>query len=184
MELHGFYNLASNIPPFVVGMALVLICILVLLPIRERLEGLGYNNSYSSQLGDWFLAMAIEIGRYTLVDIGRTLPFLNSTISQLIVGVGAILVGISWQCIVTRKGPTTFTDAYHNVIIVPIFVGLATLLLPIAFWYGSVSEKTWVSACLLIWVILVIYDACTGRLDQSKYLVENGIKWKKRGRKK
>ena len=173
MKPRGIYHWLQQSPTWLTFAVLFFFCIGVVPLGRKLFEGTAYNVALSSKWGDIGLICSIVVAARILkrqtVQV-RWFEGLVFPITVLVVGlaIGVCLhirtmVGHSWMF-----GPVM--DAYHNLIVVPLFFFLLALTLPIIWLHGAAIEKALTLISLALWVVLVLYDLKTGRLDQRRWL--------------
>jgi hypothetical protein len=187
-----------NVPFWLLFLGLYIIVVGVLLPIRQFQEGLPYNVSFASEYGDLALILIIMIGAEVLQRTGAS-GMMGTLQFHVVVGVIALLVGFVWQCITSSgaqsrdvfvfpagmfnpfylpgmvleyilNGGVTLADSFHNMIGVPVLIYfLTTTILP-TFRSATWFEMGSMFSLVMIWTLLVWYDARHGRLQQTKWL--------------
>lgn len=177
--LMGGYWLLDYIPADVLALALVVLCVVILIPGREYFEGgLGYNVCLSSQLGDVALIGCISVGA-RIVQRGCVVPMaLNSMGFSWFCVCAAVLMAVAWQgMIVLCSGGKwgTVMDAYHNVFAAPLLFYFLLLTMPLVYCCGSSSQKLWTLSMFLAWVGFLLFDKKTGRLQQPEWLKKHGF---------
>jgi hypothetical protein len=75
-------------------------------------------------------------------------------------------------------------DMYHNIVVLPLYVWLLGLTVPVVYLHGSSGQKIVGTLCLLVWIACFIFDWKTERLQQRHYLNKIGVcpwspKWAK-----
>jgi hypothetical protein len=162
----GYYFLV-NCPTWVVFTFLYTILIGALLPIRKWKEGLPYNNSFASEYGDIALILVVQIGAEVLKR-GSANDCLRTT--ELYYGMFAVCVGILWQLVAPSRN---LGDTFHNVVGVPTIIYFLSITVLHALWPATLTEKVAMITFGVAWLLLVIYDAKSGRLDQQKWLKDH-----------
>lgn len=156
--------------------------VLIVTPIqslREHAEGVAYDTSTASRLGDAALLTIPLIGIYLVqgeyCEPGANKPaFVWAGWYQLGTAVIAIGVGLIWRYIIdpnARPG-----DAYHHLVVAPLILYLLALFVPIV--WASASKTQFHTAAVMagVWLFCLIYDAGRGRLNQRAWLEKRGIK--------
>lgn len=149
------------------------LCIGILPLGRRYFEGFPYNIALSSAYGDVALIVCVMIGTTVLQRAGAP-EWLHRY--QLAIGVVSVGVGIFDATVIAggfRKN--TVIDNYHNVVVVPLLLYLVLFTeLPIVFDRGKLAEFSGFLICGGIWVATLVYDWTEGRLQQTKWLQEQG----------
>jgi hypothetical protein len=149
--------------------------LLTVLVGRGIIEGLMYNISYSSMVGDAGLLIIVLIAatvlkrNYAPGRLGIPRLFCDE-ITQTLVLIVCVSFGLA-VCILTldsRSGQAM--DRFHDTVIAPLFVFLAITLLPVIYKNGTWMEKTATVFFILLWGGLVYVDFTLGLLDQRGYL--------------
>jgi hypothetical protein len=174
-SLFGSHLLLAKLPLLWSAGIMVAIFVLFVWAGRMITEGLGYNTSFASQVGDLFLIIYILIGANMLQ---RGVPAPTWTTSWRLHGIIVVLAVVVWFNQLGVKAPM-FVDRAHNVIIVPLFVYFILSLAPVILWSGTAVEVAGAVGCIVVWLALMAYDHFTGRLDQQRFLYMNyGIRLK------
>jgi hypothetical protein len=171
VHLTGIYWLMAQVPVWATALILLTLCINILFPGRDKFEGLAYNISYASQIGDASLITCILISATVLQRMQAVPEMVHSSYFQTSIITLSIAWPIAWIYLALfRSRQDTVMDKYHHLVIVPLLAYPFLALLPVTCYYGSSFEL--ISFWLLFssWVILVIYDGRTGRLQQTKYV--------------
>jgi hypothetical protein len=61
-------------------------------------------------------------------------------------------------------------DTYHNLFIVPLLIFLLATMLPVTFYYGTWFEVSSTVFFGVLWLVLMLFDWRTGRLDQPEWM--------------
>jgi hypothetical protein len=173
------YTILGIVPIWLAAFVLDFFIVDILFLGREHYEGFAYNISRSSQYGDRALIACILIGA-TVLQRGVAIPAaLNSGIFNWISLGLAFAVGVVWVTLVVAgngwKFVGTVMDTYHNFFIVPVLLYLLTTMIPLTFCCGSAIEKIATILLLALWTFLVWLDSKHGRLQQCKWLEDNGF---------
>jgi hypothetical protein len=159
-------------------MILDVLCIDILYFGRERFEGFPYNICWSSQYGDRALIGCVLIGT-TVLQRSLSVPVWSADgDNQCMLLVVSGSIAVIWNTIVLAKSGFrlgTTMDTYHNFFIVPLFVFLLGTMLPVTFQFGSATEKIMTASFVLFWIAMVWCDLKTKRLNQPKWLIDNGF---------
>jgi len=171
----GIYWFISELPILVT--LSIFLFILELLPVgRGFFEGIPYDVSMASRLGDKLFVVVALIG-VMILQRGPTFipPWLQSGKHQVWVyfaGFAACII-ISVTTFSEREGDVM--DLYHDLFIAPIFLSLGIFLLPVIFSNGSRVEIGATLFLVFAWVGLGVYDVKTGRLKQRDWLQAHGV---------
>ncbi len=169
MNVNNFiYWLLNAVPVDVLGFSLWFLCVGILHFGRWRYEGLSYNISMASELGDTALIFAgiraagILQGRPFEVGLGMEYwhmlaLLLGATFSSAYVGL-------------TNKPGQTKMDFYHNIFVAPLLFVLIFLSLPVVIQYGNWKDIVAFFSYIAVWVALLGYDGPNGRLQQPAWL--------------
>ncbi len=145
-----------------------------ILPLgRNIFEGKPYNISMASAYGD----LAIIAGVLISADIANRNPqaMLRAmdVWEELFWALALLAAGFVWNKFTAGPKGQTKMDAYHNMFILPGILWLAGLhSVPIIRRFGSQMEQDGAIFCALVWLATFLYDAKTGRLNQTKWLKE------------
>jgi hypothetical protein len=138
---------------------------------RYVLEGLMYNVSFSSQVGDVGLLIVVLIAT-TILKEGRAIipkPLQDDYVHGMVLLFSVVLgVGVCVLTIDSRSGQVM--DVFHDVIIAPLFLSLAITLLPIIFKNGKKVEVVTTICLILLWAGLVWFDVAHHLLNQREWL--------------
>ena len=170
----------QTVPLWLAAGVLELLCIAMMHFLRDVFEGLPYNVSLASEYGDQALIVAVLIGlEVSKRQVERT--FFQST---TFVGVALVLT-----LVVTLVANKTFlahtsqiADWYHNIFVMPLFVLLLCLAIPMVIQSGRTIEQVAALTLVWFWVMMFVCDVCLGRLDQRKWLENHGFKLEERGK--
>jgi hypothetical protein len=189
--LWGSHAVLSTVPVWASALVLVFVTIIALLPARELLEGMSYNISMASQVGDLGLIGIILIGQTILQSmeaahsqvLGHAL-YCFWGFHVLVFGIAAVVALMLYQ-MRNRMGKLAHAmdfsfgyyqtvDKYHDIFIVPLFIYLCLTMSPFVYYFGNPIEKIAATVCCAIWFVCLAFDALTGRLHQRRWLHETG----------
>ena len=147
---------------------------------RHFFEGVPYQISYSAMIGDtagfiYILLRAQEILRRPEIHIPDWLQRNDVHIVTLGVSflLGVIVCLLSLQA---RQGQVM--DAYHDIVIAPMFLYLAITLIPVILYNGTRREMFEVGFYACLWLLLAILDWETGMIAQRVWLAGHiGVDW-------
>ncbi len=170
-NLVGGYWVLVTLPIWATAFLLYVVTLGAIFFLRDHFEGLFYNTSYSAMLGDGALLVVVLMGAEIIKRA--------ESISNVYGGwfhLGALLIaigfGFSWW---VMDRPQQWGDVYHHLVIAPIFAYFAVILLPLILGRGTKLEVGGTFCLVLLWAVLVVYDAKTKRLAQRQYMTERGI---------
>jgi hypothetical protein len=165
-ELHGSHYILFTWPIWASAFLLYMLTQGVLFVLRDRSEGLYYNTSYSAVLGDGALIVIVLMAAEILKRVSESV--VNWTaMDHISAAIVSVAVGVIWLCLAQ---PKYWGDRYHHLGIASLLCYLGiTLLVPVIFRHGTKAEITATICLILIWAVLVVYDAKTKRLDQRNY---------------
>jgi hypothetical protein len=178
-ELVGSHKWLAKMPVWAI--ALVGLAILMVIPFgRYFFEGMMYDISFASSVGDKALLVVVLIGA-TMLQRGVRIPkWLQSDRIHLMLCSLCFASGLI-ICISTlssRQGREM--DAWHDIIVVPLFAYLAFTLLPVIFSRENgkfvnvtMTELAVVVCCIFVWVGLGWFDASQGLLIQRAWLSQH-----------
>jgi amino acid permease len=148
---------------------------LIILVGRFIEDGFAYCTSICALVGDAAIVIAIWISCKILHETRAVPGIFNTVQSQWLIAIGCFFIGVVMQIIVVnqKKKFGKIVDCIHNVIVVPIILFLAVTL-ALVVPHGSPIQTNLISALVAIWVILLWYDARTGRLDQPEWFWARG----------
>lgn len=177
-NLRGGYVVLASLPIWATITIFYLLTLFVVDAGREIFEGFSYNVSFAAKYADVGLLVCIIIGA-TILKRGPVLAGWMSTVNfQIICGAIVMLICLAMICseVVMFKNSVSrqLVDIYHNIIIMPLFVYLLLILIPVIYTQGTCTEKAATVIFLLLWVGLMIYDIKDGRLNQREWLVKKG----------
>ncbi|MEK7109526.1 MAG: hypothetical protein AAB919_03825 [Patescibacteria group bacterium] len=144
--------------------------------MRDKLEGLGYQVSYSAKYGDALLIIAVLIAATMLQRDGVHVPgWLQNGWTQIVILVVCIGIGavVSWATFGERSGQAA--DMYHDLVIGPVILFFAIMLVPIIWQNARWHEAFAVIVAAVVWMALVYVDAKYERLNQRQWLVSHGF---------
>lgn len=175
MNLVGIYALFAEIPLLVTIAILFVMTEVVIYIGRDLLEGLGYQVAYSAKFGDAALLGAVFIA-VRIVQRGDmpVLPdWMMNMSHQFAIWVTCIAVGgfVYTYTIDAREGREM--DAYHDFVVVPMFLFFTIMLLPVIYMAGTLAEQYSTIGLLLFYFATVAFDAMTGRMNQRKWMRDN-----------
>lgn len=156
----------NELPIWVTAFILYMVTIGVLFILRDKFEGLFYNTSYASQLGDGALSVIVLMAA-GILQRGASLPEWAQSwwfdIGAFILG---SVLGTVWWLL---DRPQQWGDIYHHLVIAPLLCYLGITLLPIIWLSGTHVENYSTLTLILLWAVLVVYDIKTKRLNQREY---------------
>lgn len=178
MKLHGIYALLVKLPIWAITAILVAISLAVLVG-RDIFEGLMYNISYSSMVGDAALIICVLIAA-TILQRGQwgfiyVPKLLNDGAVQRTVFLGFLSVGVVICALTLSSRSGQAMDVYHDIIIAPIFLFLAITLFPVIVINGKRKEIYAVILLILLWAGLVVFDFKYDRINQRQWLQDHGV---------
>jgi len=178
MDMHGSHFWMVYFPDWFLAVAMIFLGYGVLFLCRDGFEGLHYNVSYASVLGDTGLIGIVLIAAGILKRHGAVpADWLRSANFHYVCIVVASAVG-GFLLAKVRKEQGWFgeyADQYHNAFIAPMLTYLLLTLVPVIWLYGSGGEIKATVFFLVLCFSLVIVDAKTKRLDQQSWLQARGI---------
>ena len=159
--LYGSYWVLALLPIWATALILYFLVVGVLFILRDRCEGLYYNTSYSSVLGDGALLGVVLIGADILQCFERVPDFTDGWF-HILVGVFSIAFGCLW---LDRDKPKQWGDRYHHMVIAPMLAYLLITIVPVIFLNGTGIEVIATICLLLFWVDWVLFDYIHHRRD-------------------
>jgi len=172
MEEMGYvYGFLYDFPLWGLFLLLISLAISVLLITRGKWEKVNYNFSICSSIGDSFLIAAILMATEILKRDGVVPEFCNLPEYQLAWLIISIMAGLTLAArghLISGKWGKG-TDLYHNLFIVPMFIFLLATTYPITYYQGSPQEKLSALLLLIAWLLTLLFDLATGRLDQRSW---------------
>lgn len=147
---------------------------------RYFFEGMLYDVSFASSIGDKALLVVVLICA-TMLQRGARIPeWLQSDRIHLMLCSICFAVGIMTCALTLSSRQGREMDAWHDIIIVPLFAYLAFTLLPVVFirenrkfMNATRAELAVVVCCILIWAALGWFDASQGLLIQRAWLSQH-----------
>jgi len=173
----GIYVLATL--PIWATAGILFTIVLLALPVgREITEGLPYNISCSSSIGDVGLIVVTLIAA-TILHRGAHVPeWLQSDSVHLIILCVIMMFG-GFGCALTLKSRGgKVMDIYHDIIIFPLLTYLVITLVPIIFINGTKIEVAATVGFILFWFGLVPFDVRHKRINQREWLEDHGVIFK------
>ena len=170
MEIGGLYLLAHSPIWVIVAFLLVLLYVAPFVG-RDYFEGMPYQVLYSAQIGDAGLLVVILIAATILQREETFIPsWLVSMPLHIALAIAAISLGALVSIVKLKSRDGQIVDVYQDIIIAPLFMYLAVAALPIIYVNGSFLEY-WATVVLLaIWILLVLFDLMTHRMNQRAWL--------------
>lgn len=171
----GIYYILTTWPIWTTAAVLAAISLTVLVG-RDILEGLMYNVSYSSMVGDAALIICVLIAA-TILQRNRDcccVPYwLQNYGMQRDLLILSFLIGLltCWLTLGSRSGQVM--DIYHDLAIGPLFLFFAITLLPVIFKNGNGKEVFATILLIALWAGLVVFDIKYDRLNQRQWLKDH-----------
>ena len=172
MKLYGSHWLLSTLPIWATAFLLYIVTLGMIFVLRDRFEGLFYNTSYSAMLGDGALLAVVLMGGGILQRYAFLPEFFQTGRFHIEAILVAVAVGVTWW---SMDHPQQWADVYHHIVIAPIIIYFGITLIPVIYYHGTKTEKIAVFCLVVIWAVLVVYDAKTKRLAQRSYMEGRGI---------
>lgn len=173
-NLVGIHEILSTFPLWGTVLILYLFTDGVMHFGRDLFEGLGYQIAYSAKFGDVALFGCVFIAATILQRGGPVLPGWmmdnNHQIAVLIVCLAAG-VAVTFTTLSSRAG--RIMDIYHDIVIAPLVLFFAIMLLPVIYLGGTLIEKFWTVLLIMFWVLLVVIDIKTNRMNQRRWMKDN-----------
>ena len=166
--MYGSYYVLYTLPIWATALILYVVTLGVLFVLRDRCEGLFYNTSYSAMIGDGALLVVVLMAAGILQRGGILLPewIKREQFFHVAAAAIGICLGVIW---LTLDKPKQWGDRYHHAVIAPLLCYLGITLVPVIYLNGTLAEWNSMIGLVLVWIVLVIYDARTHRLDQRRY---------------
>ena len=167
-----------QVPVWALATGLFLLCIGAVHLMRGWFEGFPYNVASSSEIGDAALAGVVLIGA-TVIQRNSALPESISNLRFHAIAGGIALAAGCYFLYMSRDSQGKFVqwaDLYHNIAIAPVIAYLMVITAPVIFLRGTFVEKCAMVGFGFVWVLCVVFDAHTGRLDQRTWVEKQGVK--------
>lgn len=168
----GSHAVIAKLPVWATAAIMSTILITVLVG-RDIFEGLMYNVSYSSMVGDVALLICVLIGATILqrnpLPCTKFVFLLSGDFHFWILVVSGVLGAIISNITLSSRSGQTM-DIFHDVVIFPLFLYLAITLVPVIYYDGSRVEKRAVVCLILVWLVLVAIDTKYDRMNQRRWL--------------
>lgn len=148
--------------------------------IGDRTNGIYFNTSYSSVVGDLCLSVILLIG-VTVLQRGEPLP---AWMLQTGVHLGLVVLALAIGYVINTKAPAPYawSERYHSFVVVPFYIVMLPLMTLAIIYGGTEVEKKAALALLVSWLALVVYDFADGRIDQRKWVAEKfGVEFTAKG---
>ena len=145
---------------------------------RDIFEGVPYQVAYSAAIGDAGLIVAILIAVSAFHRESHNIySYALSLKKQLVVVFVSTFAGIIFAVykIVYVKKTNQWVDAYHDIFIVPVYIFMWIILVPIVKNNGTMNEKISIILFVCVWGILVTVDVLENRLNQRLWLKLHGV---------
>jgi len=172
-SLYDYLGGLSAFGALVLCVAIYVLAVLVLYPMRRVFEGAAYNVARSSNVGDLFL-VAVVLNAWGLLQSGIQPPaWATGWGWQLVcytIGLGAALYFTFGQTPLWR---THLTDIYHNSVVMGVLTFAMFYIAPLILWSGKVDFIIYAFLSVSGWALLVVSDISTGRLQQRDWLKEH-----------
>ncbi len=165
-NLVGSHKFLEWMPVWGTAFILYMVTIGMIFLLRDLFEGLFYNTSYSSMLGDGALC-AVVLMSAEMLKRGESPPQWTQSLKFHVgAAIVAVLFGFTWWSL---DHPKQLGDIYHHLVIAPLLFYFALTLLPLILGRGTTREVVATFAMILIWASLVVYDGFSQRLHQRGY---------------
>ena len=169
-------TLLTIAPIWVTIVSLWILCILVLPIGRKYYEGFPYNISTASAYGDVALIFCVMISA-VILHRQEAPRWLASNAYQIGFLVICVIGGPLYHTlirVISSWEPQTEMDTYHNVFIVPLLVYSMITAAPLNLSVGTSLERYGTILLGGIWIVSMIIDYKTGRLQQTEWLKKHG----------
>jgi hypothetical protein len=175
--LHGSHYWMVFFPDWFLAVAMIFLGYGVLFLCRDHFEGLHYNVSFASVIGDTGLIGVVMIAAGIIKKQGVTAAWVSDTDFHYVCATFAIVVGINLlsKVRIEQGWFGEYADRYHNAFIAPMLVYLLSTLLPVIYYQGNSLEKRATIFFLILCFVLVVIDFKTGRMDQQGWLRARGV---------
>jgi hypothetical protein len=176
MNYVGIYEVLASVPIWLIAIVAWLATDGVIHFMRDKLEGLAYQTSWSAKFGDAGLLTAILIAA-TILQRGNAYMPLWLHIGWLQVAILAVCVVLGfivWRTTHDVRSAHA-ADAYHDLVIGPVILFLAITLLPVIWFNAQGYEALAVIIAIAVWAILGYIDVKEGRMNQRRWLVNHGF---------
>ena len=171
---NGIYSILQKSPIWAVT-AISLIVLEMVMVGRYFFEGIMYNVSFASSIGDLSLMVVLLIATTILqrpsVDMSKACAF--EKVGQIVLMVLCVALGVLVSVFTLKTRNGFQMDIYHDVVVGSFFLFLAITLLPIIFKLGKPSEKVASVCFILIWAFLVWFDASHGIFPSQRQWLFN-----------
>lgn len=174
-HLFGIHWLLANVPVSITGFVLFVLCVGVLHIGRQVHEGLSYNISFASEIGDPAIIFAILVVPEILRRPEGVLEWMEKDSAFFMLPLIASIAFSAFYDLETRNPSRTVMDAFHNRIIAPVLFYLLITSVPVVWVHGSKVEMSIFFGLFFVWVVCMAYDYADGRLRQVKWMADHGI---------
>ncbi|MBU4216396.1 hypothetical protein L6270_01450 [Candidatus Parcubacteria bacterium] len=138
---YGVYAVLALLPIWATIVIFYLLTLFVVDAGRERFEGFSYNVSHAARYGDIGLLVIIIIGSTILQRCPELSGFIATNKFQFLCGfVSGVIAGgmFGAEVVMHSKGvERQIVDIYHNLFILPFFVGLLLALFRLLYFMGQ-----------------------------------------------
>ena len=167
--MYGSHYALFAFPVWVTALVLYTVTMGAIFVLRDRYEGFFYNTSYSAMLGDGAL-MIIVLMAAGILQRGEGIPWWCAEGRYHVVSLASgAFVGFIWWF---TERPGQWGDIYHHLVIAPLLTYLGMTLVPVIAGGGTWTEKVSAVGLVLLWAVLVVFDAKQRRLNQRRWLQE------------
>jgi len=172
----GIYAFLAWCPLWALALILYAMTDCAIHVLRDWREGLGYQVAYSAKIGDAGLIVVVLIAATILKRGNLTLPgwLMNETTQFWILFTGMV-IGLAVSAATMKSRSGQLADRYHDMVIAPFILFFAITLVPVIYLGGTMTEKISTACLILLWVVLVIYDIKTERMNQRRWLEMHGV---------
>lgn len=176
-ESFSYYLLTLH-SPFQTITILGLVSIGAMFFIRDFFEGLAYNTSRCALWGGCAVLGVVYLG-IDLLHNAIVPPALTSGTFHFAAGVLSCIIAVINVGTLLRKTPSrqeTVMDLYHNWILLPGYIYLLATLIPLIITLGSEWQIVALFVLAVIYGLTARLDVVAKRLDQPKFLKDNGLR--------
>ena len=165
-NLVGSCYLLMVLPIWMTALIMYMLTQGMLFVLRDYCEGVYYNTSYSAVLGDGALVCIVLMAAGILQRGAPLYEWLGNGYCHFLAISAGMSFGVGWYIL---DQPKQWGDRYHHLVVASLLTYLGITLVPVIFKNGTDSEWIAVIGLVLIWVVSVVYDSTTKRLDQRNY---------------
>ncbi len=167
----GILRLMSELPAWALFVGLYVVCVGVFPVGRMYFEGMPYNLSFASSVGDIFLFGIILIASDTLKSYVRSDSIVGWNFQAVLLVVCVAVSLLSWRLLPANM----VMDRYHSVVVVPLLFFMLVVSAVVIYSQAASYQKVVSIMFFFVWLTFLILDSKLDLLDQQKWLTIRGL---------